>query len=189
MCLACDTTLVTRSALTWAIPVNITTLGAHLDAYMSVKPDVHQLRLCHRFGKGPNAHLTKLPQELLDMVAQSLIDLAIRDAPHDKWQEPFSCFENRCYVLDHVDEEELDEMRNDICDELGYYHDDEVEEILLTRICEDGAYNEICFYRKHAWVNMVQQKHSSDLCPVSSARTYGFEEYDKANNSTSHVVL
>lgn len=66
---------------------------------MHALPSLHALRLCHRFGLGPDVHVNQLPEELLQHVEKSLIRScrSSRHLPlHKNWKELFKCFEQRC---------------------------------------------------------------------------------------------
>lgn len=120
VCTVCEGMAVrTRTKLAWAIPVDIQLLGPHLEAYVQIRPVLHQIRLCHRFGRGANAHLHKLPQELLEMVVDNLLQ-SNRDefAAYSEWSEPFRCYQRLCEPIDHFDEEEFQEAREQALVEL-----------------------------------------------------------------------
>jgi len=83
--------------LTWAVPVNITTLAANLESYSNIDSKVSALRLAHRFGSGP---LSSIPQEILEMIideAQQLERRRIRP----KWDSDFLCFQGTCTWRQH----------------------------------------------------------------------------------------
>jgi hypothetical protein len=63
-------------------------------------PIVTALRLCHRYGKGHNVSITKIPTELLSTI-EDLVYEAIRTSVTD-WSETFRHFETRCKALDHT---------------------------------------------------------------------------------------
>ncbi|KAF7187280.1 hypothetical protein HII31_11368, partial [Pseudocercospora fuligena] len=83
------------------VPVRPDKLGRKLEDYAKVAPLLNALRLCHRFGRGPNVHITKLPMEL----EQEIERLIIRQSKHsyyfDSWADKFRHYEGRCAPLDH----------------------------------------------------------------------------------------
>lgn len=61
------------ATVAWAVPVEVEVLGAHLEAYVNLQPTINTLRMCHRFGKGEQAAITRLPVELLSEVEDLLM--------------------------------------------------------------------------------------------------------------------
>lgn len=104
--------------LAWAVPVDIVSLGAHLEAYIKLRPILQSLRLCNRFGKtdGHAAAVTRLPYELIDSIEATLIDQAREDAA-PSWELEYKCYTNTCDILDHLTDDELTEMYCDVFDE------------------------------------------------------------------------
>jgi hypothetical protein len=78
--------------LTWAVPVDITELGASLEAYSNQLSQQITFRLCHRFGGGA---LAQLPQEIVDHIISDAHQLE-KIALHPKWFQEFTCFQGRC---------------------------------------------------------------------------------------------
>jgi hypothetical protein len=101
----------TTTALTWAIPVDVVKLGASLQAYHSLKPIISYFRLCNRFGQGPNVFLTRLPQELVDMVLEYII-IPTRRVEEVEWNKIKVCAESRCAQRDHFTAEEIEEFED-----------------------------------------------------------------------------
>ena len=62
-----------NTTMEWAVPVRPDELGAHLEAYEQSLPRLLTLRLCHRYGQGPDVYITKLPPELLLQVEEFVI--------------------------------------------------------------------------------------------------------------------
>jgi hypothetical protein len=156
-----------------------------------MKPALHLLRLCHRFGKGTEAHITRLPQELFDIIVQyaTVIERA-RLAPHSEWQVSFKCFEGRCDAIDHFSEEFLEELRDQtLADCFEHYSDADaleahVEDHILDLIYESGEYEDVCLTRKQDWMQMVRQKHSDvKLCISADTSKYGFANFDQVSRS------
>jgi hypothetical protein len=90
--------------LAWAIPVNITTLGANLEAYSNIDPQVRVLRLAHRFGSGP---LSKMPQEIIEMIIDEAQQLE-RRRTRPVWNSEFLCFQGKCGPRYHYMSDEYD---------------------------------------------------------------------------------
>ena len=75
----------------WALPVKVEELGAHLEAYIELQPIFTTLRLCNRFGRGPNAAIAELPAELITY----LEDILMREEREDcekEWTKLFNCW-------------------------------------------------------------------------------------------------
>ncbi|SMQ46542.1 unnamed protein product [Zymoseptoria tritici ST99CH_3D7] len=102
--------LYVTAGLTWAMPVRPDKLGANLMAFEQAVPELRALRLCHRFGKGPNVHITKLPAELELLVEGFCLEPRTgkgrRHRGHHAmdWEYDFRCFESRCSPLMHMHE-------------------------------------------------------------------------------------
>lgn len=110
----CDTSVM----LIWAVPVDFTTLGARIQAYLSLKPKITQLLLCNHSRRGPNVFIHKLPRELIDMISDFLLRRALKK--HEKtWQGFQQCGEYRCSGYgytedrDHFTKKELEEIRDE----------------------------------------------------------------------------
>ncbi len=92
--------------LTWAIPVRVELLGAHLTAYLELLPTLCALRLCHRYGRGYEVNLTRLPIELLSAIEDLLFAEAC--VPHvEAYKKDFRCFQHHCNPIDHMTEEQM----------------------------------------------------------------------------------
>lgn len=101
------TDLLQTTLLTWAVPVDAVELGASLEAYLEAKPFITQLLLCHRFGRGSNVLITKLPREIVDLVAEVLI-AGHRTSQQERWGQMQKCSLGRCTGVDHWESWELD---------------------------------------------------------------------------------
>ncbi|KAI6822436.1 hypothetical protein KC332_g8769 [Hortaea werneckii] len=91
------------AGLAWAVPVLPDTLGAHLEAYAAGLPAITALRLCHQFGTGPAAHITRLPRELIILI-EDYIHAAnghLRSKPDCEWRSTFTCFQSQCEPRKH----------------------------------------------------------------------------------------
>lgn len=84
--------------LDWAVPVDIVSLGASLEAFSNQLQQNTTLRLCHRFGDGP---LSMLPQEILDQVIGEAHKVE-RDTLWSKWESNFMCYQDRCSRFHHL---------------------------------------------------------------------------------------
>jgi hypothetical protein len=78
--------------LDWAIPIDITDLGASLEAYSHLEASIKMLRLCHRFGSGP---LSTLPQEVLEQIIGEA-HLSRKHQSLPTWKNSYACFQGRC---------------------------------------------------------------------------------------------
>lgn len=87
-----------------ATPVRPDKLGESLEAYAKAAQTLHMLRLCHRFGQGPDVHVTKIPAEIELAIEALVIAAAKRQAscPWDNWSSSFSHFEGNCAPMDHI---------------------------------------------------------------------------------------
>ncbi len=89
----------TSAGLAWAIPVSPDLLGQALEAYDKFVPILNTLRLCHRYGKGTEVHITKLPVEILSAIEEIVYqDVQSRNST---WLENFKHYEHRCEPSDH----------------------------------------------------------------------------------------
>lgn len=87
------------------MPVQPDDLGLRLEAYLAVVPILHTLRLCHRFRKGPDVRVTKLPAELvLDIESLIIKDKQIRPWYLSNWKSAFMHFESRCHPMFHLED-------------------------------------------------------------------------------------
>jgi hypothetical protein len=86
-----------RPRVAWVVPVNMSKLGASLQAITETMPQVTALRLCHRFGDSP---LSKLPQELLDYVIDH-VQRAARANCRLGWYQDSICWQGTCLPEDH----------------------------------------------------------------------------------------
>ena len=102
----------------WGLPVNPAQLGAHLEAYVEMKPAMDTLRLCNRFGRGQEAYITKLPQELISMIELELVR-ELRIHYHSHWGDELCCLEQDCELYDHFSLEEIEEIENQVASEVG----------------------------------------------------------------------
>lgn len=78
-------------------------LGQRLEHYAGVLPTLKGLRLCHRFGQGQDAHVTRLPVELELAIEAIIIQDKQSPSKHgrEKWADKFRHYEGRCSPTDH----------------------------------------------------------------------------------------
>ena len=84
-----------NASVAWSLPVPVEVLGAHLQAYITLheakKGTINTLRLCHRFGKGPDATITRLPAELVLQIEGYLMEDE-RKVHSKKWASDLKCW-------------------------------------------------------------------------------------------------
>ena len=51
-----------------------------LEAYINLLPTMNALRMCHRYGRGPNAAIARLPTELITYIEEWQLDRRGRDS-------------------------------------------------------------------------------------------------------------
>lgn len=114
------------AGLAWSMPVDVVTFGAHLETYVKLLPSFTALRLCNRFGKGPEVSITKLPVEMIAAIEELLTQTA-RAEVLAEWELDFKCFESRCEPVAHltsddfarhydISQESVDECDEECCD-------------------------------------------------------------------------
>ncbi|KAK3629518.1 hypothetical protein LTR22_021886 [Elasticomyces elasticus] len=122
------------AGLTWVVPVRPDDLGDRLDRYTKALPQLHALRMCHRFGT--DSGITKLPIELEQAIEDTLVHLTRPTGV--RWQllgsraEQFACFESRCAPMAH-----MADCYSPLSDAVSY-------EMQLCGECEDDVYNDSC---------------------------------------------
>lgn len=72
---------------------------ASLEAYSNFKDGINAFRLCHRFGRGSDVHVSKLPREL-ELAIEQVVITEARNATSDEWVSGFRCLEARCAPVD-----------------------------------------------------------------------------------------
>lgn len=107
------------ATLTWALPVHVAQLGAHVEAYLETLPALNALRACNRFIKGPQCSINKLPVKLVQSIAHYYI-LPIRAAKLKQWKERLECYEGDCELIGHWDRADLVENYWEHNSPLGY---------------------------------------------------------------------
>jgi hypothetical protein len=190
--------------LAWAVPVSITELAASLEAYSNIHPQVHTLRLSHRFGKGP---LSRIPQEILEMIVEEAQQLE-RRRTQPPWKEHFHCFRGICTKGQHygpygphTEETWLELFSNPYDDEddpLPLDPDDYTEDEKLAMVkaepdtsyaWDDDLIHELHMTSKEEWLDAVC------LCKsTSSSRARNWQQSrlvslsDHCNNMTDLVL-
>lgn len=97
-----------EATLTWATPVRVEVLGAHLEAYIDLLPTINTLKLCHRFGN-PSTTFAKLPKELvLEIERLMIVEARAKHLP--AWEADFDCYQQLCEPIEHLTEEALEEL-------------------------------------------------------------------------------
>lgn len=66
--------------MTWGISVRVSELGSALQGFAKSLPSCNAFRLSHRFGQGPKAYLNRLPQELVETIAEEIIHTEVHAA-------------------------------------------------------------------------------------------------------------
>jgi hypothetical protein len=87
---------------TLAAPVSAAQLVGHMEAYRITLPAMNTLRLCNRFGKGPQAYINRLPVEIVQQIAHHAV-VPVRKERAADWAMHLLCYEDRCRMLDHHD--------------------------------------------------------------------------------------
>jgi hypothetical protein len=86
-----------RPRLAWVAPVNMSELGASLEAIADTMPQTRTLRLCYRFR---HSALSQLPQELLEQVIRK-IQRAAQAECQPGWYQDSVCWQGTCLPEDH----------------------------------------------------------------------------------------
>lgn len=165
--------------MAWGVPVQITELGAHLQAYVEMQPTIAAIRLCNRLGQGPAAYITKLPVELVYMVEEMLMH-DVRRRAECTWEESFECFEDRCRPIDHLQQDYHKDMYYRITDGVDMEDDRHLDVLdqMGEMLGETSEHLDEHFSRKSAWRHRV--------CQHGRPNHQGaFSQYDKVPNSMS----
>lgn len=107
-----------HAGLAYGMPVRPDLLVQGLRRFRHALPTLHALRLCHRFGRGPQAHVFKLPVEIVLQIEQIIIKGTLErdDGP----ELAFRCYERRCDPIDHFLDEDLEEAMENARDALEH---------------------------------------------------------------------
>lgn len=119
------------TSIAWAVPVKPEELGPQLESFKAFLPTLTTLRMCHRYGKGPDVHITKLPPEILDAI-ETILFRPAASRFWNEWEECFEHFKGECAPIDHFyDDRRLDvidkfrDLKCTTCQEEGSDEDDE----------------------------------------------------------------
>ncbi|KAF2213916.1 hypothetical protein CERZMDRAFT_95943 [Cercospora zeae-maydis SCOH1-5] len=105
-----------RVEVAWAVPVKIKQFGPHLEAYTSLQPVLNTLQLCNRFGRGPEAAITKLPTELVQHIQKYMLKEK-QEELIPAWTRDFRCWQSLCAPIDHLSDSDILELYNELRDE------------------------------------------------------------------------
>ena len=93
------------------LPVRPDLLAEGLKAFERAEKKLHALRLCHRYGHGPKAFVTKLSNELEHMIEECVLEDERNVARRaGEFRDAFKHFEGRCEPPDHVSDPEVFEI-------------------------------------------------------------------------------
>ncbi|KAI6868842.1 hypothetical protein KC338_g3800 [Hortaea werneckii] len=195
------------ATVAWAVPVEVEVLGAHLEAYVKLQPTINTLRMCHRFGKGDQAAITRLPVELLSEV-EDLLMQEERRKTREEWETDFRCFQLQCDIRDHCDPSELEERRRIHCVELEEMRqrlyrevrqgcdecesdasDDDFVENQLDEYILDGCFQKTHWERRSRWPERVNAPTSSPMRHSLNVHANYFEKEFGLAIWTSHVSI
>lgn len=117
---------------------------------MKALPTLQALRMCHRFGRGPDVYVTKLPVEIEQRVEEMVVGSSstIDYEPWSllsTWEDQFECFESRCEPMSH-----LVDANSPLSDQAG-------DEFEPCEGCEDYVYDGDC-------ENYCKATESKDRC-------------------------
>ncbi|KAK4891742.1 hypothetical protein LTR27_009750 [Elasticomyces elasticus] len=96
------------SRLAYVVQVNAAHLVTHIEAEAQLYPVTETLRLCHVFGTGDDAHITRLPKELVDMIEDEVVaeSVSTRTQRQEAASKMSECFGQKCSPLeDHASKE------------------------------------------------------------------------------------
>ncbi|KAK5677083.1 hypothetical protein LTS10_010272 [Elasticomyces elasticus] len=176
-------TVTTR--LAYALQVDAADFVACLEVDASFRAARQTLRLCNVFGAGDQAHITRLPKELIDKIDGYLEEeqpgSAARRCAGVK--QLYECFQNRCRPCVHLDGDlKRAYVHKVVGDEVAF--EDLDDDAILAMIEEHCNVDPDDWKGVHGrnimeWQNLVGKpgsRHNGDLHP--QLRTYGQEQYD-----------
>lgn len=111
-------------------------------------PAISMLRLCNRFGQGPEAFITRLPAELLNNIEYRLME-PVRRREVALWEGAFGCFEQKCELPEHVDWEDKVNPSYVGCPRRAARTDPEDDGCFPPR--EEGTYHAIHRSQRSRW--------------------------------------
>ena len=95
-----------EARLAWSVPVEPDVVAAHLQVHFNERARLNALRLCHRYGQGEHAIITKLPVELVTIIEDYVVADA-RGSALPSWRASFNCWRGLCQPTDHLDRAEV----------------------------------------------------------------------------------
>ncbi|KAK5711266.1 hypothetical protein LTR15_012556 [Elasticomyces elasticus] len=159
-----------RAGLAWATPVHPVTLLNHLDSYWQALPNLHSLRLCWKFGKGKDVHITTLPVE----IEQAIEHLLIKAEHHNP---------ERNYLLGRVERMREFDCFESIC--LPSSHRDDMTPPLLNWVEERAEYCDVCgekdsdgYLSSFSKADKCRERCSSETGLCSACQVPGCEAAD-----------
>ena len=196
---------IIKAGIVWAMPVKPDLLGRQIEAYAAALPALNSLRLCHRFGHGPNVNITKLPAEIMLIIEDEVFAHHCQGTGWGEWEEAFQHYESRCAPIDHLFDDRpldfMDDMRDENSDELcesckevtTFYLEckgchDLIERRANECLCDSSDWRyQMCEEERAGWLKMIDQRPGGK-----------FEKYDqlllkqfglKASFSNSRIRL
>ena len=97
--------------LAWAIPVDPLHTLASLLAFASSKAALTTFRLCARSAQIPAPRLSRLPLEIILRIEDYVLS-SCRTTELERLSVPFKCLTDVCDPEDHLNEEQIDEIRD-----------------------------------------------------------------------------
>lgn len=178
-----DINIVT-AGLAWAMPVRPDLLGEALEKYETVIPTLQALQMCHRFGKGPQVHITKLPNEVRLVIEDLIFHRAL---PHltGWWKSVFRHVEGRCEPSDHLEDgyfDILEDVKGECSEKLckKCQDADTGDECIDCRVLMDmkmneglmevGTFMEVCIDERQRWRNMIHQGPGGNFVRLDEVR-------------------
>lgn len=139
--------------LVWGVPVRPDKLVEHLEVFEKALPSLNALRLCHRFGKGPNVYITKLPIEIVQAIEAIIFDSKIEPFHHPfSIFEAFEHFEGRCQPSDHVYDDRHMDLRDDAYEEIRH------------KLCKKCKKDQFHMYDCSKDCNAKVQEQMNEMC-------------------------
>ncbi|KAK4891741.1 hypothetical protein LTR27_009749 [Elasticomyces elasticus] len=176
-------TVTTR--LAYALQVDAADFVACLEVDASFRDARATLRLCNVFRAGDQAHVTRLPKELIDGIDNYLEEERPGSAAQRcaEVKQLYDCFQNRCRPCVHLDDDAKRVYVRKVAEhEVAFDNlDDDAVLAMIEEHCNvdpddwKGAHDRNIM----EWQNLVGKpgsRHNGDLHP--ELRTYNREQYD-----------
>lgn len=175
---------VVNAGIAWAMPVKPDMLGEALEAYEKNLPILYALHLCHRFGRGKDVHITKLPAEILIAIEDNVLDCE-QHMRQSQWAINFCHYESRCEPIDHLDEtsslyadildasfdELCDACRDEDCDSNCEACNEIVKANVNEHLSEYGEWRyEYCYEKRQEWEKLIDQKPGGQFVKYDEVR-------------------